>query len=111
MWSKAPRNIGHYIDRGMPVKKLDNAGREHIFDTPMTYQWYAGIRTCERLGKRLPGRLETMLARLFAFGRKNCGETFNQRQKRVRKMGKELGYSTQDYERAIDLLSNALIRW
>jgi len=106
------RNIGHYIDRGMPVRDLGKAGREHVFNAPDAMQWFLGMRTCERLGRSLPGQLETALIGLFGIGRELSGQTFNERLQHGRSMAREMGYTPQDYDRAVDyLLANKLIRW
>ena len=105
------RNIGHFIDRGMPVLEMGKAGREHVFKGPWAVQWFLGMKICERLGKPLPGPLETVLLGRFNRGSEDFG-SFNACQRNLKKLAKEMGYSARQYDGAVDyLLVNQLLRW
>ena len=107
-----PRNIGHYISNGMPVRELGKAGREHRFNAVHSMNWFMGMKICERLGRSLPRTLETTMIGFFSLGGALSGQTFNERQSRARKLAAEMGFSADAYDRAIDfMLSNKLLKW
>lgn len=112
MFDCTQRNIGNFIARGMPVKEIGKGGRGHVFIASHAFNWHFGMEVCQHWGRPLPGTLETCLAGFFAIGKALRAGSFNERQHGARILAREMGYTSQQYDRAIDfLLAHHLIRW
>ena len=95
-----PRNILHMVDYGMPLFERGKAGKGHIFKVPWSMSWWGGWHACKRLGKPVPGTLETFLiGSSLAWG--GPGMSFKEWLKNTQETAKSMGYSDHAFDSAL----------